>query len=64
MYKCSIKRQRTTLVLIFSKKTCVIINKCITFVASKNVVLQELCSYMCHRFTRYVRNYTMNVLRL
>ena len=42
MYKCSIKRQRTTLVLIFSKKTCVIINKCITFVASKNVVLQEL----------------------
>jgi hypothetical protein len=38
-----------------------IINKCITFAMSKDVVLQELCLYLYGEFMIYVRNHTMNV---
>lgn len=43
MYKNGIKMHSIVFLLIFSKKTCKIINKCITFAPSKDVVLQELC---------------------
>ena len=43
MYKNGIKIHSIVFLLIFSKKTCKIINKCITFAPSKDVVLQELC---------------------
>lgn len=42
MYKNGIKIHSIVFLLIFSKKTCKIINKCITFAPSKDVVLQEL----------------------
>ena len=42
MYKNGIKMHSIVFLLIFSKKTCKIINKCITFAPSKDVVLQEL----------------------
>ena len=42
MYKNGIKIYSIVFLLIFSKKTCKIINKCITFAPSKDVVLQEL----------------------
>ncbi len=42
MYKNDIKIHSIVFLLIFSKKTCKIINKCITFAPSKDVVLQEL----------------------
>lgn len=42
MYKNGIKIHSIVFLLIFSKKTCEIINKCITFAPSKDVVLQEL----------------------
>ncbi len=45
MYKNGIKMHSIVFLLIFSKKTCKIINKCITFATSKDVVLQEL--HMC-----------------
>lgn len=45
MYKNGIKIYSIVFLLIFSKKTCKIINKCITFAPSKDVVLQEL--HMC-----------------
>lgn len=51
-------------VLFFLKKTYTIINKCITFVASRDVVLQELCLYLYGKFMIYVRNHTMNVKSL
>ena len=43
MYKNGIKIHSIVFLLIFSKKTCKIINKCITFAPSKDVVLGELC---------------------
>ncbi len=41
-----------------------IINKCITFAMSKDVVLQELCPHLYGEFMIYVRNHTMNVKSL
>ena len=61
MYKNGIKIHSIVFLLIFSKKTCKIINKCITFAPSKDVVLQELCLYLYGEFMIYVRNHTMNV---
>ena len=64
MYKNGIKIHSIVFLLIFSKKTCKIINKCITFAPSKDVVLQELCLHLYGEFMIYVRNHTMNVKSL
>ena len=64
MYKNGIKIYSIVFLLIFSKKTCKIITKCITFAPSKDVVLQELCSHLHGKCMTDVRNHTMNVKNL
>ena len=56
MYKNGIKIHSIVFLLIFSKKTCKIINKCITFAPSKDVVHGKCMTD--------VRNHTMNVKNL
>ena len=49
---------------IYLKKRCTIINKCVTFATSKNVVLQGLCLYLYDKIMICVKNHTMNVKSL